>query len=54
MFLRVALPGVVRVSLGIENSAEDVDALIQALRGGLLENHRSISRGSRLVNRSRP
>ena len=28
---RLSLPGVVRVSLGIENSAEDVDALIQVL-----------------------
>jgi len=31
LFPRVALPGVVRVSLGIENSAEDVDTLIQVL-----------------------
>ncbi len=31
LFPRVALPGIVRVSLGIENSAEDVDALIDVL-----------------------
>jgi selenocysteine lyase/cysteine desulfurase len=31
LFPRVALPGVVRVSLGIENSAEDVDTLIRVL-----------------------
>jgi selenocysteine lyase/cysteine desulfurase len=31
LFPRVALPGVVRVSLGIENSAEDVDTLIHVL-----------------------
>jgi selenocysteine lyase/cysteine desulfurase len=30
---RFELPGVVRVSLGIENSERDVDALIHALRG---------------------
>ena len=31
LFPRLALPGVVRVSLGIENSAADVDALIRVL-----------------------
>ena len=31
LFPRVALPGVVRVSLGIENSEEDVDTLIHVL-----------------------
>jgi selenocysteine lyase/cysteine desulfurase len=31
LFPRVALPGVVRVSLGIENSEEDVDTLIRVL-----------------------
>jgi selenocysteine lyase/cysteine desulfurase len=31
LFPRLALPGVVRASLGIENSAEDVDALIRVL-----------------------
>ena len=31
LFPRLNLPGVVRVSLGIENSAEDVDALVQVL-----------------------
>ena len=31
LFPRLNLPGVVRVSLGIENSAEDIDALIQVL-----------------------
>ena len=31
LFPQIALPGVTRVSLGIENSAEDVDALIQVL-----------------------
>jgi len=31
LFPQVSLPGVTRVSLGIENSAEDVDALIQVL-----------------------
>jgi hypothetical protein len=30
-FPKVALPGVTRVSLGIENSAEDVDTLVQAV-----------------------
>ena len=30
---RFELPGVVRVSLGIENSEEDVDTLIQVLGG---------------------
>ena len=31
LFPRLNLPGVVRVSLGIENSAEDVDTLIRVL-----------------------
>jgi selenocysteine lyase/cysteine desulfurase len=31
LFPRLSLPGVVRASLGIENSAEDVDALIRVL-----------------------
>jgi len=31
LFSQVALPGLTRVSLGIENSAEDVDTLIQVL-----------------------
>jgi selenocysteine lyase/cysteine desulfurase len=33
LFPRVTLPGVVRVSLGIENSVEDVDTLIRVLGG---------------------
>jgi selenocysteine lyase/cysteine desulfurase len=31
LFPRLSLPGLVRVSLGIENSAEDVDTLIHVL-----------------------
>ena len=31
LFPRLNLPGVVRVSLGVQNSAEDVDALVQVL-----------------------
>ena len=31
LFPKLSLPGVVRVSLGIENSEEDVDRLIQTL-----------------------
>jgi selenocysteine lyase/cysteine desulfurase len=31
LFPKLSLPGVVRVSLGIENSESDVDRLIQAL-----------------------
>lgn len=31
VFPKISLPGLLRVSLGIENSAEDVDALIQVL-----------------------
>jgi selenocysteine lyase/cysteine desulfurase len=31
LFSRIELPGVVRMSLGIENSAEDVDALLEVL-----------------------
>jgi hypothetical protein len=31
LFARVSLPGLVRVSLGLENSAEDVETLIQVL-----------------------
>jgi hypothetical protein len=31
VFPRVALPGLTRVSLGIENSAEEVDTLIEVL-----------------------
>ncbi len=31
LFPRISLPGITRVSLGIENSAEDVDALIRVL-----------------------
>jgi selenocysteine lyase/cysteine desulfurase len=30
---KLSLPGVVRISLGIENSAEDIDALLAALAG---------------------
>jgi selenocysteine lyase/cysteine desulfurase len=33
LFPRITLPGVVRVSLGIENTEEDVDRLIQVLGG---------------------
>ena len=33
VFRRLELPGVVRVSLGIENSGEDVDTLIRVLNG---------------------
>jgi selenocysteine lyase/cysteine desulfurase len=33
LFRRIELPGVVRVSLGIENSEEDVETLIQVLGG---------------------
>jgi selenocysteine lyase/cysteine desulfurase len=39
LFPKIALPGVVRVSLGIENGAEDVDTLIRVLG--------EIARGSR-------
>ena len=31
LFPRLSLPGLTRVSLGIENSAEDVDTLIRVL-----------------------
>jgi hypothetical protein len=31
LFPQVALPGLTRVSLGIENSAEDVDTLLEVL-----------------------
>ena len=31
LFPQVALPGLTRVSLGIENSAEDIDAFIDVL-----------------------
>jgi hypothetical protein len=31
LFPKIALPGVARVSIGIENSEGDIDALIQAL-----------------------
>jgi selenocysteine lyase/cysteine desulfurase len=33
LFPKLALPGVVRVSLGIENSTEDIDTLVQVLGG---------------------
>ena len=33
VFRRLELPGVVRMSLGIENTAQDVDRLLQVLAG---------------------
>lgn len=44
---RLQLPGVVRVSLGIENSEEDVDTLIRVL-GGIARQPRGGSRGKRV------
>jgi len=42
---RLALPGVVRVSLGIENSAEDVDALIHVLGSIAQQPRAAVERG---------
>jgi hypothetical protein len=44
---RLELPGVARVSLGIENSEEDVDTLIDVL-GGIARQPRSGSPGKRV------
>jgi selenocysteine lyase/cysteine desulfurase len=49
LFPRIALPGVVRVSLGIENSREDIDALIHVLDGIARR-----SRDSKSTNESQP
>ncbi len=43
LFPRIELPGLVRVSLGIENTEEDVDRLIQAL-GSIARRHPTSSR----------
>jgi selenocysteine lyase/cysteine desulfurase len=44
LFPRVALPGVVRASLGIENSAEDVDELVRVL-GSIARQPRAAAQG---------
>jgi selenocysteine lyase/cysteine desulfurase len=44
---RLSLPGVVRVSLGIENSAEDVDTLIHVL-GEIASTHHGTRTTSRV------
>jgi selenocysteine lyase/cysteine desulfurase len=43
LFRRINFPGLARVSLGIENSEEDIDLLIQALKDILKKQHKSPS-----------
>jgi len=48
LFPKMSLPGLVRVSVGIENSEEDVDALIQVL--GQIANKKQSATGSQFVH----
>ena len=48
VFRRLELPGVVRVSLGIENSEEDVDTLVQVL-GGIARQPKSGAPGKHVM-----
>jgi selenocysteine lyase/cysteine desulfurase len=54
LFPGLNLPGIVRVSLGIENSEEDVDALIQTLRKIEKNNRNTIDSRSISNHNSRP